>query len=96
MRARRFDVVLMDVQMPEMNGFEATQPIRAASATARRTADHRAHRARDARRRERCLDAGMDGYVSKPVRAAGALRRIERATARHRGVARRGLRQPRG
>ena len=63
----KFDVVLMDVQMPEMDGFEAVGRIRKAE---KGTARHQlvvamtAHAMRGDR--ERCLEAGMDGYVAKP------------------------------
>jgi len=67
---QRFDLVLMDVSMPEMDGLEATRAIRTAERT---TGAHLPILAMTAHAmkgdRERCLDAGMDGYVSKPVQA---------------------------
>jgi CheY-like chemotaxis protein len=63
-----FDLVLMDVQMPEMDGFAATTAIRAKE---RATGGHLPIVALTAYAlkgdRERCLAAGMDGYVTKPV-----------------------------
>jgi two-component system sensor histidine kinase/response regulator len=77
-----FDVVLMDVQMPKMDGFEATAAIRN-----REKATGRPHQAIIAMTahaiagdREHCLKAGMDGYVSKPFRTADLLREIEALT----------------
>jgi CheY-like chemotaxis protein len=64
-----FDLVLMDIQMPEMNGLEATQAIRLWE---RPYGQHLPIVALTAHAlqgdRERCLEAGMDGYVSKPIR----------------------------
>jgi PAS domain S-box-containing protein len=73
-----FDVVLMDVQMPELNGFEATAAIREAEVgTGRRQfiVAVTAHALKGDR--ERCLKAGMDSYISKPLShatLAGVLR----------------------
>ncbi|MGL4553196.1 MAG: PAS domain-containing protein, partial [Gemmataceae bacterium] len=64
-----FDVVLMDVQMPEMGGFEATEAIRARERAEGRHTPIVALTAHAMKGdRERCLQAGMDAYVSKPIR----------------------------
>ncbi len=68
--SQEFDVVLMDVEMPEMDGLEATAVIRVQE---KQTGEHipivamTAHAMKGDR--ERCLEAGMDDYVSKPIRS---------------------------
>jgi len=63
-----YDLILMDVQMPRMNGFEATAAIREKE---RSRGGHTPIIAMTAcafkRDEERCLEAGMDGYISKPI-----------------------------
>ncbi len=66
--AESFDVVLMDIQMPVLNGFEATAAIRGAETGTGRhqfIAAVTAHALKDDR--ERCLKAGMDAYITKPL-----------------------------
>ncbi len=79
-----FDLVLMDLHMPEMDGFEATALIRARESlqgghlpilavTARALTDDR----------ERCLAAGMDDYVAKPMKGKVLVEIIDRLVAKH-------------
>jgi PAS domain S-box-containing protein len=72
---RSYDLILMDVQMPEMDGIEATASIRARGETIPIIAVT-AYAVRGDR--ERCLAAGMDGYVSKPIQADELYVEIER------------------
>ena len=111
-KAEHFDLILMDVQMPKMDGFEATSEIRKIEDRRRKTEDGR-QRTEDRRQakqtpnanqstinnqqssiqrvpiialtahamkgdRERCLEAGMDDYVSKPLRAEELFKAIKK------------------
>jgi CheY-like chemotaxis protein len=74
-----FDVILIDVQMPELDGLEATMLIRKAEAGTGRHVPIVALTAHAMREdRERCLNAGMDGYLAKPLKAGDLIDTIER------------------
>ena len=78
-----FDLIIMDVQMPEMDGFEATRRIREMEQTTGRHTPIAAMTAHAmAGDRERCLAAGMDDYLSKPIQKAALLALLERISAR--------------
>ena len=72
-----FDVVLMDLQMPEMDGYQATRKIRSdprfasfpiIAMTAHATVEER----------QKCLEAGMNGHVSKPIDPSSLFETLER------------------
>jgi CheY-like chemotaxis protein/HPt (histidine-containing phosphotransfer) domain-containing protein len=77
-RGGEFDLILMDIQMPVMDGLEATRRIRAEEASNGRRIPIVAMTAHAmAGDEQKCLDAGMDGYVAKPIRKAALLAAIE-------------------
>jgi CheY-like chemotaxis protein len=74
-----FDLILMDVQMPEMDGLAATRAIRASASGSGTRIPIIAMTANAlAGDREMCVDAGMDGYVSKPVKKDALFTEIRR------------------
>jgi signal transduction histidine kinase/CheY-like chemotaxis protein len=76
-----FDVILMDVQMPEMDGFEATRRIREAQRLSGRHVPIVAMTAcAMADDREKCLKADMDGYVAKPIDRVNLIHTLESLT----------------
>lgn len=79
LRVDDYDVVLMDLQMPVMDGIEATAAIRAEESHGRRHVPIVAMTAYDDR--QRCADAGMDGYLEKPYRPQELFETVERLAA---------------
>jgi two-component system sensor histidine kinase/response regulator len=77
--AEHFDLILMDVQMPEMDGYEATRTIRRAEQNTGRHIPIVAMTAHAIRGdREKCLEAGMDDYLSKPISSSKLMEIIEK------------------
>jgi CheY-like chemotaxis protein/HPt (histidine-containing phosphotransfer) domain-containing protein len=76
---RRYDVVFMDVQMPEMDGLTATRLLRERHGAQPRVVAMTANAMRGDR--EKCLAAGMDDYVVKPVRVENMVAALRRAHA---------------
>lgn len=77
-----FDLILMDIQMPDMDGLEATRVIRAKeSGTARHTPIVAMTAHVMSGDRENCLTAGMDEYLTKPIRREELREAIEKLTS---------------
>ena len=77
-----FDVVLMDLEMPEMDGMAATAAIRLSEQESEKHTPIIAMTAHAIKGfREECLAAGMDGYVSKPIQPAELFAAVELAAA---------------
>ena len=79
---RPYDVVFMDVQMPEMDGIEATRQIRRRLPQARQPRIAALTGAASDSDRDDCLRAGMDDVVTKPFRTEDLLSAIERSRER--------------
>jgi two-component system sensor histidine kinase/response regulator len=80
--ARPYDAILMDCQMPEMNGYDATAAIRAREGVSRHTPIIALTAGARREDRERCLSAGMDGHLAKPINQDALLALVARS-ARH-------------
>ncbi|MGD9300531.1 MAG: response regulator [Desulfobacterales bacterium] len=81
LRNKSFDIVLMDVQMPHLNGLEATKTIRLEEQQSKNHIPIIAMTAHAIRGdRERCLEAGMDEYISKPIDSDKLFDAIEKLT----------------
>ncbi len=82
LRERQFDVVLMDIQMPGMDGFETTDAIRRAEEKSGRHTPIVATTAHAMKGdEERCLAAGMDAYAAKPIKSKKLLELIDSLVA---------------
>lgn len=77
-----YDLILMDIQMPQMGGLEATRRIRAATGPACRPMIVAMTAGSTDADRQACLDAGMDGYLTKPVRAGHLVQALNRCHRR--------------
>ena len=71
-----FDLILMDIQMPEMDGMTATQAIRSKGFDTIPIIAMTAHAMKGDR--EKCIEAGMDDYVTKPIRRETVFQMIEK------------------
>ncbi len=81
LRCQPFDCILMDCMMPEMDGFETTRRIRSGFCGVAQQDVHIIAMTANAMRgdREKCIEAGMDEYISKPVRRAELAAKLENA-----------------
>ena len=75
-----YDLILMDCQMPEMDGYETTRAIRADSSCVRNPGIPIIAMTANAMKgdREKCLEAGMDDYITKPINVKALAEMIER------------------
>jgi CheY-like chemotaxis protein len=83
-RAGAFDAIFMDVQMPELDGFDATRAIRAAEGSGSAHVPIIAMTAfAMSSDRDRCRESGMDDYISKPISHAALVESLSRLPLVH-------------
>jgi CheY-like chemotaxis protein len=78
-KRQTYDVILMDVQMPEMDGLEAARQLGTLATRPRIVAMTANAMQGD---REACLAAGMDDYITKPIRVAALMQALQASPAR--------------
>jgi CheY-like chemotaxis protein len=83
-RHGHYDVILMDLQMPEMDGFEATRHIRSAGGDSGQTPVIALTASAMEGDRERCLSKGMDDYLAKPLDPALLAQIVDKWVSRRR------------
>jgi two-component system, sensor histidine kinase and response regulator len=76
--ANRYDLVFMDCQMPVMDGYQATEQIRRTEPSGRHVVIVAMTANAMQSDRQRCLDAGMDDYISKPINKAEVVAVLKR------------------
>lgn len=80
LKEHEYDVVLMDCQMPIMDGYRATQEIRSFEGEGKRTTIIAITANAMPEDRQRCMDAGMDDYMSKPASREDLRKKVEQWT----------------
>jgi CheY-like chemotaxis protein len=78
LKTTRYDLILMDCEMPEMDGYEATRRIHALPSTLAKTPIIAMTANAVEGDRERCLEVGMNDYISKPIKLPNLLAAIEK------------------